>query len=469
MFIFPVLFFFVFNLLTPYWWDDFPNACFTVSWSVPRERLISSLGDMIESTRNLYTHPVLAGNGRVVVNFLQFVFCAPRNKIIFDVCNTLVYTLFIILICYHGSGSFKKIRPPVFLSVNMAVWLFTPSWGQDFLWLTGSLNYLWGLTFVLLFLIPYRKKVLDNSYRLNVILSILFFIAGLITGWTMQNISATLCVMLACYFIRKFLKKEKICLFEICGTIGILAGFYCLLAVSNVGASVKAFILELFVAIRYFIYYCSLLLGILIIMGIEIFVFRKKKIEITLPFGYLLIAAVSFFSLALGYVRGRALLTSVVFLLVLVLNLLKHLHETQKRWVWGCVLLFCVFIPSFSDGGKEIIKSYLLSKAREEFIYTEKNREVMDIYVKTPIPVQDSHSGLYDGIDILPNTDNDSDEYSIHNNAKSLFYGIHSLTGVNTDGKINLRKSLKEFIANNSGDAPAKNMFAIIYRNWGTE
>jgi hypothetical protein len=325
------------------------------------------------------------------------------------------------------------------------------------------------LTFALLFLIPYRQKIIKDTYNLNIIISILFLIAGIITGWCMQNLSVGMCALLCCYFILKFIRKEKICLFEISGMIGLLTGFYFLLAASDTRFSGLMALVVKFIKVTIdFIHYCGILTAVLIIIGLEVFFFRKNKIDI-IPLGYFLLAIISFFSLTLGYVKPRIILTPIVFLLISILNLLKYWQGMPKRYlVFAYILLFFLFLPSFYNGSKEIVKGYLFSKAREEFIYSEMERGISDIYVKTPIAVQNSYSGLYDGIDILENAD--EDEYKIHNTAKSLFYDIHSLTGVNTNNEANLRKSFKEFIEKGTEEYPSTNkLFAIIYKNWGNE
>jgi hypothetical protein len=373
------------------------------------------------------------------------------------------------LVCYHGFGSFKKITPLVFLFVNIAVWLLTPAWGQNFLWLVGSLNYLWILTFALLFLVPYKKKLVNDAYTQNAALSVLLFVFGVITGWGMQNISAGICVLLAGYFIRKSFRKEKICLFEILGTAGILMGFCFLLSASTAQfAAIKGLIVNFAKSPVDFIRYCGVPAGIVAVMGIEIFRFRKNKVDV-LPLGYFTMALVSFFSLALGYVAERALLIPVVFLIITGLYLLRYFHETPKRyWVFAYTIVLCIFFPSFYSGGSAIVKSYLLSQARETFIYNERERGISDIYVKTPIPVQDSHSGLSGGIDIL--SDPDSYEYKIHNIARSLFYGVHSLTGVQADNTTHLQNSLKTFFKEQPKERQSiKKLFLLIYQSWSSE
>jgi hypothetical protein len=125
-------------------------------------------------------------------------------------------------------------------------------------------------------------------------------------------------------------------------------------------------------------------------------------------------------------------------------------------------------VPSFYYGGSDIVKGYLLSQAHETFIHAERERGISDVYVKTPIPVRDSHSGLSGGIDIL--SDPDNYEYKIHNTAKSLFYDIHSLTGVETGDATHLKDSLKAFLDEQSKERQSvKNLFLIIYQNWSSK
>jgi hypothetical protein len=373
------------------------------------------------------------------------------------------------LVCYHGLGSLKKITPPVFLFVNIAVWFLTPAWGQDFLWLTGSLNYLWALTLALLFLVPYRRKCVDNTFRWNAAGSVLLFVAGVITGWGMQNLVASICVLLTGYFIRKLFRKEKICFFEILGTVGILTGFYFLLLSSNVQfPGIKELAANFINALLEFIRYCGVPVCIVVVMGIEILWFRKSKIDL-LSLGYFLAALVSFFSLVLGYIKERALLVPIVFLIISALYLLRYFYETPKRyWVYIYAIVFCAFLPSLQSGGADIVKGYLISRAREEFIYTERERGVSAIYVKTPIPIRDSHSGLSGGIDILSNPDNV--QYRIHNTAKSLFYNVRSLTGIRTGDATHLRKSFEEFFNSPLKEwSSIKRWFLIVYQNWADE
>ncbi|GMO58851.1 MAG: hypothetical protein Ta2A_04540 [Treponemataceae bacterium] len=465
--LFPLVVFFIFNLLSPYWWDDFPNACFTVSWSQPRDRLLNSFYDIIKSTYNLYRNPELAGNGRLFINFLTLVFCSIKNKLIFDVFNTIMYAIFILLIGYHICGSIKKISPLLYLFINTLVWMFAPAWGQNFLWVTGSFNYLWSLTVFLLFLIPYKQKFENSEYKLNLIQSILFFFVGIFVGWSMQNLDAGAVVFLCCYFMFKIIKKEKINLFEVLGTIGLLTGFWFLVVSSNTQFSdIKGLISGFDLATNSLIKHSGILVLASIILVAKLD-FQKLKLNL-FKIAYFLIALVAFYSLILGYIAERALLIPNVFFIITVLALSREIKIKLPR-LCRTLLGLCfvlIFLQSFFQGGKSIVKSYLISEAREQYILQQKSQGNLEVYVKTPITIDDSHSALHGGMDIFSNPE--EYQYKVHNIAKSVFYGVNSLTGITTTMEQNtLSISLKEYFQRRKiENLSYQDMFTIIYNNW---
>jgi hypothetical protein len=94
------------------------------------------------------------------------------------------------LICYHITGSIKKINVLLFFTVNVLVWWILPSWGENFLWLTGSCVYVWPFVIILLFLAPLRKIHEDGTYNLNVPSSALYFFLGILAGLSYENAGA---------------------------------------------------------------------------------------------------------------------------------------------------------------------------------------------------------------------------------------------------------------------------------------
>lgn len=115
-------FFFVFESLDP----------------LKQNQRVQSFSDILQSLRNYYQ---LSG-GRVVAHFL--VFCLIQlNKQVFNILNGIVYAamcwlLYRIAQALSGSRSIWLYPLTILLS-----FCFMPVFGDDVLWLSGSVNYLW--------------------------------------------------------------------------------------------------------------------------------------------------------------------------------------------------------------------------------------------------------------------------------------------------------------------------------------
>jgi hypothetical protein len=464
-FLFPMLAFFILNLLTPVWWDDFVLSCFFNGWFQPKERLLASLIDVIDSTKEMY----FTWHGRSVVDFLTFLFLFFKNKNIFNVFNTIVYGLLILLLCFHATGSLKKVNPFIFLFTNILVWIFTPSWGQDFLWITGSFNYLWTTTIILFFLIPYRKRIDNQEFSLNIVLSILFFFLGILAGWSIENSAAGIFIMLLGYFVIKAIRKEQISLFEILGIAGFLIGFILLISArKNIMTDFMEIITRFMDITMKLIVNCGLLVGLSIILVIEIVYFRKKKISASI-YLFFLAGLTSVYSMifSAGFPERAFLIPSICFLITL-LGLVNTIRMgiSKRYFMFISIIISIIFVPSFFYGTRSIVKSYLLSEAREVYIYEQKKNGNLNIQVKTPIPVVNTHSGLYGGIDIL--TEKEDPEYTVHNIAKTVYYGINSLDGIEVkeDG-LTVIDVLKDYIKRKGKENLNTNdLFRMIYQNW---
>jgi hypothetical protein len=459
----PAIIFYLFNALTPFWWDDFIMACFFNSWYEPHTRLLENFNDIIASTVNMYK----TWHGRSVADFLNFFFMFLRDKTIFNIGNTLVYGLCVFLMCYHAAGSVKKIHPLHFLCVNILLWLFIPHWGQNLLWLTGSCNYLWTSTIILLFLVPFRKRRDNPGWSPRFYVSLLWLPVGVLSGWSMENSASGILVLLIAHFALKCMRKERAVLFEITGMLGFMAGFFMLLrSRHNLFPGFLQLVINSAKVLAQFLITDGLLLAVIVMIGIEHIVYKKQKIPLTVC-GYFTAALASVAAMVIpGYFGGRACFFTQVFLIITLLSLVFEIAQyTPKRYVYSSfILMFFVFLPSFYSGTKSIVKSWLLSSAREQYILVEKEKGNMNIKVKSPIPVEDAHAGLYSGIDIL--SDPDDIEYTAHNSGKVTWYGIQSLDGVVTKQK-GLSAAVKYYLQHRAPDRlTIRDLRGMIYDNW---
>ncbi|MDR1809335.1 MAG: DUF6056 family protein [Prevotella sp.] len=206
---------FALNVKTPFQWDDFR---LTQIWPNEDGLKVKCFHDILDSQYNHY----YTWGGRTLVHIIaQFlIFIRPMQA---DVLNTLVYLLYISLIYYHVKGK-SKHDLLLFAGVNFLVFFFQPVFGETILWLTGSANYLWGTSFILLFMLPYR---LYNGQRQKNKLpkAAGMLLLGIMAGWTNENTAAAMLLMTAAFIWFYYSQKWKIPAWAATGLLGAVAGY----------------------------------------------------------------------------------------------------------------------------------------------------------------------------------------------------------------------------------------------------
>ena len=171
--------FFALNCLTPFYGDDY-SYMFTYAAGAPKLR-IETLGELYLSQLNHYR----VMNGRAIVHTLVQLLLMPDGKLLFNVCNTLVFAALGLAVCRAARGTLKGLRPLPLLAAYALIWLCSPGFGQSCLWLTGSVNYMWTALAALAFLLPYRS---DGPGAGRVWLRAPgMFLLGVLAGWSGEN------------------------------------------------------------------------------------------------------------------------------------------------------------------------------------------------------------------------------------------------------------------------------------------
>ncbi|MDR2793534.1 MAG: DUF6056 family protein [Treponema sp.] len=422
-----ILLFFVLNFFTPLIADDY---------NVPIG--INSVADIVKYQYNQW----LTWGGRCVAQFFaQFWLLA--GKPVFNIANTIVYTLFVLLTCFHITGNWRKINPWIFLAINTFYWFLVPAWGQNFLWLGGSCVYLWTTTIVLFFLAPFKKRHDEKNYKLNMPLSLLFFFIGVLAGWSQENTGAAVLFLLAAYFVMKIIHKERITLFEITGAAGFLIGFALLIAApgnyvradvikemggGHSGDALLIMLLKRFVDVTLIFFRTH---GLTIIVAAAFFGFdlryhQKHRINLFSYF-YALAALASVYSMVLSpTLPDRAFLILFVFSVITLGNILGQYDiplpaiVVRNKYIIVSLLLLSLFFSVIS-AGKNIVGIYLKWQNRIEYILSEKEKGNLDVEVKAPIPAIDRHAALYGLGDVL----DDKDDW--HNTSIAEYFGLRSI------------------------------------------
>lgn len=145
--------------LTPYVTDDYKY--FFIFYTDER---VASLGDIVTS---MVAHWYSWG-GRVMAHTLvQLFLWLP--KVIFNVANAAMYVWFVYLIYVFVQPKCKTISLSLLFAILAVLWLWTPTFGETILWLTGSCNYLWGCTLMLAWLSCF-KRALDTPPHTHTLL-----------------------------------------------------------------------------------------------------------------------------------------------------------------------------------------------------------------------------------------------------------------------------------------------------------
>lgn len=454
LFIFTILFFtvlfYILNSMTPLLADDY-------SWGYIRgtNEPIGNLNGILKSMSNLY----FGWGGRVGGEFFNQLFIL-LGKPIFNIANTLVYILNTLLIYYICNQS-KKIKISLYIGIHLLIWFFTPDYGQVMFWLSGSCNYLWLITPILIMVLIFRKySINQNIIKNNIFNMLLIFIIGIFAGWSNENAGAGMLVVLTLYIVYYYFNNIKIPKYIISGYIGSLIGYILLIIApgnfvreaaeqSTVNTSL---IFRIFMITYFFVMF---LFGMFIIFSIIFFIgkryFNLKKdnsiyqslifIAASICSVYCMIASptspertwfcvVVYMTISIGIIYNNFDFIDV--------SLKKESIIMIRRLVASVTTIsICIFLVMYLDTSLATFEILSQTKARESYILSEKAKGNLDI--TTPeiyhkYPLLSEHDGLHGLSDIT------TDPNHFVNKALCKFYGINSIVALPVDDKQYLKQ-----------------------------
>ena len=154
----------ILNMITPLIADDFFFSCRLYirpdGMLFPEGRLRGVL-DILVSIKNSY----VSHSGRVPVQFLVQSFTLLPETV-FDLANSFAFVVLVAAIARLAVPAVTDKNNAFALSAAFAALVLwqAPAFGQDYLWQTGAVNYLWTITVTVVFLTPfYNLDVLTHS------------------------------------------------------------------------------------------------------------------------------------------------------------------------------------------------------------------------------------------------------------------------------------------------------------------
>ena len=420
-----ILFFFL-NCITPYIIDDYYRM-----YDCSTFKEIKTIKDAAASIKTEY----FVWGGRTISLIFITIFVCIKNKVFFNIANTLVFFLLIHLIIKYTKKD-KRLNSLYFIILFLCLWLFTPAYGQDFLWLTGSIAYLWILIPMLLFLIPFKNSLSES--KTNRIFMWAIIPLGIIAGWSMENGAAAILFFLIAYFVRKIIIKEKLKAFEILGFISFLIGF--LLLLLSPGSRIRSNQIQQFsdqttitTLYKFFhtiikrAYYitldtCKELSFLLITSAIVLFELIYQKKFKYIHFLYILAVFASVYSMVLApFFQHRSYLFPVVFLIIFIFDGLSTIkfEEQGKHFIAAAVIIcIIVFVYSFTVSTLDILNTKQRWDERISIMEEGKANGKMDYEFKI-IHSGERHNAQWNLEDLNP----------FDNIPIAKFFGINSIVG----------------------------------------
>ena len=340
----------ILNFLTPKCVDDYAYMISLVT--------IKPITKLSEIFPSLYDH-AFSMNGRLVAHFFVYLF-DMLPKAVFNIVNAAMFLLLIILCAKMGNEN-KKPGALCCFFVFCSLWLFEHDFGQVNLWLTGSCNYLWGVVFALLYLLPFYKlfkngasfcgsKETGRKKSSENLKGTLFVIYGLLAGaYNEITCSSMVFISILLILASAFLRGYKIKWYHIAAVIAAIIGFISMFlapAQSAKAAESIALSEKLKVTLKMFLAYWPLIIAWIFFFVLKLTrdkrLFKDNAVLLSLIFLLGSLAANFVLIFAASY-SGRCAVSSLVYLLIAVLLLLNN--ADGNPWKTIAVIFIAILIP----------------------------------------------------------------------------------------------------------------------------
>lgn len=421
---------YVLNRQTPLCRDDYS---YSYTFAVKENKFrITNIKELVDSQINHYK----VMNGRAVTHTLAQTFLM-FDKSVFDFFNALVFVWLVFIVVYHALGRRTRVRALYCLAAFLSIWSFTPAFGDCYLWLTGSCNYLWGITIILTYmlLLEHVYEHGESEKRAKRLVSYPFvFASALIAGFTNENTSASLVAMGALFLLFSFLKRRKLSLTATIGLVGNICGFLLILFAPGQGVRLDAnggfggigvwLDRATSISCEFFEYYYPLL-AVLVVLIVLACALRVGADELVRPLIFLVGTLVSVYSMVLSpYFPTRVWSGTTILLTLTVLAFVgvvaKKMTAPMPMAVTGAILLCCfsfLLAKDFAFAYADITETKNAVDTREQLINAYKERG--DLSVELESIRGDSRFDPY-----VPAGDLNEDSSTWPNTAIAMYYGL---------------------------------------------
>lgn len=297
-------------------------------------------------------------NGRIPAHiFLRTVLMFP--KVVYNLLNTFMFIGSIILLYLHSTLNYKIsvwIKLIIYTLISYFMYYQSPEFIYCSVWASGSCNYMWIGTIILLYLLYYRISIfnkvfsIDTSFKKRSIgFTIYFIVIAFISGMSNENTGGGVLMCLIAFILYYLINKIKIEKIYIYGTISTLTGFLLLLfspsnavrqedlkGIGIVRDTISSKIFAIKALTRVSLIDFNLLIPMFFILAIFIFLIIKIR-KMNIWFKYLYSIFMFFVAFAVHYALilspyspDWARYGAMLFLMISVMSLISLLTENIK-------------------------------------------------------------------------------------------------------------------------------------------
>ncbi len=422
------------NSRTGLYLDDFnySHAIYDV------EQRITSLKQIWVSMQLHYD----AMNGRVVLHFLDQLLLM-RGRALFDLINPLAFCALGLLIYYQGFGTLRHMRFHWLFTLYLMLYFFTPAFGQSFLWATGACNYLYGVVFILLYLVPWRRS-LDREgehhvYR-QILWCVLMMAAGILVGWTNENLSMGLIALELGYLVADLVRRKKLQAWKISGLVGSVIGLICMMTAP--GTVSRAALIGGYGSVADWIFrakeitisfgqnFWPLLVILAVLLGAALYQCGQRRAGawsvLWFPLLLLVGAGITLYAMSGSPTFPDRVWSGILTMCLVVLTgIYRYVNLEKKLLKWGSMaafgligLVFCLHFPKTIVILDEIDLAY---ETRVDYIQEQIEMGNTDLIVP-PIKSDCRFAVVYGSYELL------GDPETWPNRIMAIYYGLDSLT-----------------------------------------
>lgn len=382
------------NRFYPIFADDFP---FSMVYGTTQR--LESISQLITSQYLFF----MDHSGRTIEHSIAQILLMLGTPWL-DILQTFAFVCLCLTI--YAIANFKKqTNPYLFCFIVLFIWFFQPAFAPTVLNITSGAVYMWGTLINLLFIYPYYKYYISDTPPKKQLKISLFFLFGIVAGWTQENMSPSMILIISAFTILRFRETKKAEAWTIAGIVGAVIG--CALLVGAPGnyvrldadvAALSSPTVPFYVNGIYNIiggyFKHSIGISIVYIIGVGLYYFLPKKEEQpkVLLISILFIATsmiATALMIASPIFPARAWFGIVILMIVAIAILYANIsfENTYLKVInWGAILVLCaVFAYQYRIAYVDLEEVYTAFVSREELIEEQKTRGLKDIILPEKI------------------------------------------------------------------------------------